>query len=152
VLIEGTVTDQSPGAKDTPAIADASMTQWMEYLYMQKPMPTNAVGVEVVVSVVDPNGNCYEVGRTTTDTSGMFKMTFTPEVPGEYTVVATFEGSESYWCSYAETAIGVSEAPAATPEPTPVPQAPVEMYFAVSTIAIIVAIAIVGLMILRKKP
>jgi hypothetical protein len=29
---------------------------------------------------------------------------------------------------------------------------PTEMYFAVSTIAIIIAIAIVGLLILRKKP
>jgi hypothetical protein len=29
---------------------------------------------------------------------------------------------------------------------------PTEMYFAVSTISIIIAIAIVGLLILRKKP
>ena len=48
VLIKGTVTDQSPGktclgipAKGTPAIADASMSEWMEYLYQQQPMPTN---------------------------------------------------------------------------------------------------------------
>jgi outer membrane protein assembly factor BamB len=40
VLIEGTVTDQSSGAKDTPAISDEHMSAWMEYLYNSKQMPT----------------------------------------------------------------------------------------------------------------
>jgi len=80
----------------------------------------------------------------------LFSVAFTPEVPGKYTVIATFEGSEGYWPSHAETAINVEEAPAVTPEPTPVPQAPVETYFTASTIAIIVAIAIVGILLLRK--
>ena len=42
VLIQGTVTDQSPGqtclgipAAGTPAVSDASMSEWMEYLYMR---------------------------------------------------------------------------------------------------------------------
>ena len=34
VLIQGTVTDQSPGAKGTPAISDERQSAWMEYLYM----------------------------------------------------------------------------------------------------------------------
>jgi hypothetical protein len=45
----------------------------------------------------------------------------------------------------------VEEAPAATPEPTPVPQEPVGTYFTVSTILIIVAIAIVAVLLLRKR-
>jgi hypothetical protein len=105
----------------------------------------------VVLTVLDPNTNYYEAGRATTDESGMFHCAFTPEVPGEYTIIATFEGSDGYWPSFAETAINVEEAPAATPEPTPVPQAPVETYFTASTIAIIIAIAIVGILILRKR-
>jgi len=128
------------------------MSAWMEYVYMQKPKPTDVKGVEVVIEVLDSNNNHYEVARTTSDANGFFKATFEPPVPGEYTIIAKFAGSESYYGSYAETAVYVEEAPAATPEPTPVPQAPVETYFAVSTIAIIVAIAIVGILLLRKRP
>jgi hypothetical protein len=102
--------------------------------------------------VLDPNNNFYEVGRTTSDADGLFHCAFTPEVPGEYTIIATFAGSEAYYGSFAETAIKVEEAPVATPEPTPVPQAPVETYFAVSTIAIIIAIAIVGFLLFRRRP
>jgi hypothetical protein len=82
----------------------------------------------------------------------MFKKMWKPDIPGEYTVIATFAGSDSYYASYAETAFGVTEAAAATPTPTPLALPPTETYFAVSTIAIIIAIAIVGLMILRKRP
>jgi outer membrane protein assembly factor BamB len=161
VLVEGSVTDISAGTKQNeqaarfpngvPAVSDEDMTDWMEYVYQQKPLPTDVTGVEVVLSVLDPNDNYYEVGRATSDASGFFSCMFTPEVPGKYTIIATFEGSEGYWPSYAETAINVEEAPAATPAPTPVPQAPVETYFTASTIAIIIAIAIVGFLILRKR-
>ena len=50
-----------------PAVSDASMSDWMEYVYMQKPKPTNTTGVEVVFETQDPNGNNYEIGRTTSD-------------------------------------------------------------------------------------
>jgi outer membrane protein assembly factor BamB len=159
VLMKGTVTDQSPGqtclgipAAGTPAIADESMSAWMEYLYQQQPMPTNAKGVEVTLDAVDPNGNFVHLGAVTSDASGMFKKMFTPEVPGEYTIIATFAGSESYYASYAETAIGVSPAPAATPPPEKLVLPPTEMYVIGTGIAIIIAVAIVGLLILRKRP
>jgi outer membrane protein assembly factor BamB len=153
VVMRGTVTDQSSGAKGTPAIADAYMTPWMEYLYMQQPMPTNATGVEVTLDAVDPNGNFIHIGTPTSDTSGLFSYAWTtPDVPGKYTIIATFAGSESYYASYKETAMAVQEAPATTPTPTPLTLPPTETYFAVSTIAIIIAIAVVGLMILRKRP
>jgi len=135
-------------------VSDASQGVWMEYVYMQKPKPTDVTGVEVIVSVLDPNGNCYEVGRTTSDASGFFKLAFEPLVPGEYTVIASFEGSESYWPSQAETAIYVEEAPAATPEPTPTPASVADLYLVPGIIAIIAAIAVVGLVIilmLRKR-
>jgi outer membrane protein assembly factor BamB len=161
VLVEGMVIDTAAGtAQDeqaarfpngVPAVSDESMSDWMEYVYQQKPRPSDVTGVEVVLEVLDPNNNYYEVGRATSDSSGVFHCAFTPEVPGEYTIIATFEGSDGYWPSFAETAINVEEAPVATPEPTPVPQAPVETYFTASTIAIIIAIAIVGFLILRKR-
>jgi len=153
VMIKGTVNDQSPGATGTPAIADDSQQAWMEYLYMQQAMPTNAKGVEVTLDTIDPNGNFVHIGTVTSDTSGMFKKMWTPEVPGEYTVIATFAGSKSYWSSYAETAIGVSEAPASPAAPEPAaPLPPFEMYTLYATIAIIIAVALATILILRKKP
>lgn len=151
ILVEGKVIDKSPGAENAAAVADECMRDWMAYVYMQYPYPANVTGVEVIIEVLDPNGNYYEVARTTSDASGFFKATFEPPVPGEYTVIARFAGSESYFGSSAETAIVVEEAPSATPEATTAPQAPVETYLAVSTIAIIVAIVIVGFLILRKR-
>jgi hypothetical protein len=158
VLIEGTVTDQSPGntclgvpAAGTPAISDESMSPWMEYLYEQQPKPKNATGVEVSLDTIDPNGNFVHIDTTTSDDSGMFKKAFVPEVPGEYTIIATFGGSKSYYSSYAETAIYVDEAPPPTPEPAVLTLPPFETYIMGATVAIIIAIAIVGLLLFRKR-
>ena len=116
VLITGTVTDQSPGqtclgipAKGTPAISDASMTSWMEYLYQQQPKPTNATGVPVEIFVVDANGNYRSIGVTTSDATGFYSLQWTPDIAGKYTVYAMFTGSESYWPSQATTAFAVDE-------------------------------------------
>jgi hypothetical protein len=130
------------------------MTAWMEYSYMQQPKPKNATGVEVVLETLDPNGNFYEIGRTTSDASGLYSHMFTPEVPGKYTIIATFEGSESYFRSQAVTAIGVEEAPEASPTPAPPPPSMADIYFVPSVIGIIIAIVAVGLvlmLLLRKR-
>ena len=110
---------------------------------MQKPRPTNATGVDVVISVVDPNNNCYEIGTITGDADGFFKLAFDPLVPGEYTVYASFEGSNSYWPSHAVTSVYVEEAPAATAPPTPTPASVADMYFVPVSIGMIVAILVV---------
>lgn len=67
VLIEGSVLDISSGTQQdeqiarfpdgVPAVSDKSQTGWMEYVYMQKPRPTDTVGVDVTFTAVDPNGN-----------------------------------------------------------------------------------------------
>jgi len=164
VLVEGMVTDISPGTEEyvqtarfangVPAISDADQSAWMEYLYQQQPKPTDATGVEVTVSVFDPNGNLYDVGTTTSDVNGYFGTTFIPLVPGQYTVYATFSGSESYYSSVAETFINVEEAPAATAAPTPTPASVADLYFLPMSIGMIVAIIVIGLVIilmLRKR-
>jgi len=161
VLVKGMVTDISPGTQEyaltarfphgVPAVADESMSDWMQYVYMQFPRPADTVGVEVVIEVLDPNNNSYEVGRTTTDADGFFKLMFEPEVPGEYTIFATFEGSGAYYGSHASTAIGVEEAPAATPAPTPTPAPMTDTYVMGFGIGIIIAIVIVGILLLRKR-
>ena len=164
VLVQGMVTDVSPGTEEyaltarfpngVPAVSDANMSEWMLYVYKQIERPADAVGVEVIVSVIDPNNNCYEVGRTTSDASGAYGLAFTPEVPGKYTVIASFEGSGAYYGSFAETFINVEEAPAATPEPTPMPASAADLYFVPAIIGIIVAIIVVGFLLfllLRKR-
>jgi hypothetical protein len=135
LMIQGMVTDESAGTKSdalmarfpngVPAIADEDMTAWMDYVYRQYAMPMGAKGVEVVLETFDPNGNYYEIGRVTSDASGMFKMMWEPSVEGEYTIVASFAGSKSYWGSTAETAVGVAgEAAGAGAQGPPGPQGP----------------------------
>jgi hypothetical protein len=126
----------------------------MEYLFMDQGMPKNATGVPVKLEVLDSNGNFYEVGSTTSDASGNYACVFTPEVPGLYTIIATFEGSNSYYGSYAETFINVAEAPQASPTPTPPPPSMTDQYFLPATIGIIIAIiagvAVIVLMLRRR--
>jgi hypothetical protein len=161
VLVEGMVTDVSPGTKDAgltmrfangvPAVADETMSDWMLYVYKQFPRAANASGVEVVVSVLDPNNNFYEVGRATSDADGFFSVAFTPEVPGKYTVIASFAGSGAYYGSHAESAINVDEAPAATPPPTPTPAPMTDTYVTGFGIGIILAIVVGFALLLLKK-
>jgi hypothetical protein len=118
VLIEGTVTDQTPAQAGTPAIADEDMQAWMEYMYAKQAKPLDAEGVTVKLTAFDPNGNTQEIGPVTSDIYGNFATQWCPPVPGLYTVVATFEGSNSYYGSSAETAFAVDESVAASPLPT----------------------------------
>jgi hypothetical protein len=164
VLVTGTVMDKSGGTKQDvvttrfpnglPAVSDDSQTAWMEYAYMQQIKPADATGVDVTISVVDPNGNVYDVGTTTSSDMGFYSLAFTPQVPGKYTVMATFAGSESYYGSSAETSIVVESAPVATPGPTPTPAPMTDTYVMGFGIAAIIAIVIIGLVLilmLRKR-
>jgi hypothetical protein len=166
VLIEGTVNDISAGTFDeritprfptgVPAVSDDSMSEWMKYVYMQFPRPSNATGVAVLLSVVDSNGNYRTIGTTTTDADGFFSFNWTPDIDGKFTLYASFEGSSSYYPSHDVTAFSVSPAPA-TPEPSSVPpQSMADQYILPGIIAIIIAIVAVGivlaLLVTRKRP
>jgi hypothetical protein len=166
VLIEGTVTDVSPGTTQTsvtlrfpngvPAVSDESVGEWMKYVYVQFPRPANATGVEVTLSVLDSNGNFRDIGTVTSDSDGFFHYPWTPDISGEYTVVASFAGSKSYYPAHAETAFMVDAAPEATPAPTPTPASMAEQYFVPMSvgmiIAIVVVIALLAMVLLRKRP
>src|SRR3990170_8608828 len=125
VLIKGTVIDISAGTKQpeqiarfpngVAAVSDASQGAWMEYVYMQKPRPTDATGVEVTLSVLDANNNFREIGKTTSDSNGFFGFQWKPDITGKFTVYARFAGSEAYWPSQAETAFAVDPASPAPP-------------------------------------
>jgi hypothetical protein len=158
VVVEGMVTDTSPGTEEyglrarfpngVPAVADENQSDWMLYVYKQFARPTDVTGVEVVIEVMDPNNNPYEVGRATSDASGFFHCAFTPPVPGEYTIIATFAGSNAYYGSFAETAITVDDVPAETPPPTPTPAPMTDTYVLGIGTAAIIAIVLIGLIII----
>jgi hypothetical protein len=165
ILVEGMVTDIAPGLtgydiaarfpNGVPAVSDASMTDFMQYVWMQYPKPTNTVGVDVTITVIDPNNNIYTVATATSDDKGFYSCSFVPEVSGDYKIIASFAGSKSFWGSSDETAIVVSDAPQATTAPVEKGPTAVELYFVPAVIAIIVAIIIVGLvmvLMLRKRP
>jgi hypothetical protein len=161
IVIRGTVTDISAGSQQEavaanfpnglPCVSDASMSHFMEAVYMQQPMPTNTTGVEVTLDAIDPNNNFVHLGTATSDASGNFGFAWTPpDVPGKYTIIATFAGSESYYASYAETYAVVSEAPPVTPPPQyPVPIDPTWTIVGIG-IAIIIAVVLVGVWIKKK--
>ena len=165
ITISGTITDISPGSGQNavagnfpnglPCVSDASMSGWMEHVYMQKPLPTNVTGVPISIDVIDANGNHRNIGTTTSDGSGTFAFTWTPDLDGAFTVIATFAGSESYYPSTAESHFFAATAAQASPSPTTPQQSLADMYFVPSIIAIIVIIivgfALIALM-LRRRP
>lgn len=165
LVIRGTVTDICAGTKQNEqaarfpngvaAVSDASQAQWMAYVYMQKPRPTNTTGVPVTISVVDANGNYRQIGNTTSDSDGSFSFQWTPDIPGKYAVYASFDGSESYWSSHAETSFAVQSTQPSPTVKAELAQAPTGMYIAAAAVAIIIAIAIATALILlavKKKP
>ena len=165
LVISGTVTDIAAGTKQNqqaarfpngvPAVSDESMSAWMEYVYMQKPRPTNATGVDVTLSVLDANNNYREIGKTTANSDGFFTFNWKPDIEGQYTVYASFAGSESYWPSHAVSSFAVDPAPveAQAPEnPQPIDYSMTIVGVGVAIlIAIVVGIGIV-VMMLRKRP
>lgn len=163
VVIEGRVTDISPGTTSdglalrfpngVPAVADAYMSAWMLHVYKQFARPTNASGVEVIIHVLDENGNFREIGRTTSDSDGYFSFKWIPDIPGKFTVHALFAGSHAYWPSSDETSFAVDEAPPETPPPETQPDN-TGTYIMYAVIALAVVIAIVGaiiIVVLRKR-
>ena len=156
-VITGTVTDLTPAQKGTPAISDASMGAWMSYMYLQSPMPADVTGVPVSIDAIDPNGNAQHIGTVISDASGAFGCTWTPTLAGDYKITATFAGSNAYGLSWAQTYATVSNAPATSPTPTQTTQqgiatqSDIMTYISVAAVAIIIAIAIATVLLLRKK-
>jgi hypothetical protein len=120
--LSGTVMDISPGTNDpiltarfpngVPAVADEYMSEWMLYIYKQFERPADAMGVPVKIQIVDPAGQYAWIGTATTDSYGNFAYSFIPQMKGTYTLIATFDGSNSYFGSQQTTYLIVDEAPA----------------------------------------
>jgi hypothetical protein len=165
IVITGSVTDISPGASQEavaanfpnglPCVSDASMTPFMEAVYEQQPMPTNTTGVPVTLNVLDSNNNYRTIGTTTTNSNGFFSFNWKPDIVGNYTVTATFAGSQSYYSSSAQTAF-LATAPSATIAPTATPLNGLAsnntlMYGVVAIIIVIVIIGALTMLMLNRK-
>jgi hypothetical protein len=167
VLISGSVTDQSPGqtslgipAAGTPAISDASMSRWMEYLYQQQAKPTDATGVSVSIDAIDPNANLVHLGDTHSDSNGQYAFLADQNMltagTGTYIIIATFKGTNSYFSSSAETPMAYDLPPTATAAPTQIPASVADTYFVPAIaglfVLIIVVLIVLVLLMFRKKP
>jgi hypothetical protein len=151
VLIEGRVTDISPGTttlpnfpNGVPAVGDQSQGDWMGYLYTlgtTGPLVnlTKVTGVPVLLQAMKSDGTTIDIGRSTSDANGHYQIAWNPPSADLYTIIATFEGSKSYYTSAdqcgllvgpAATAINVPSANEVASQvvsqlPTPVPVTPV---------------------------
>jgi hypothetical protein len=155
VMITGSVTDLSPAQPGTPCVSPESMGAWMEYLHMQKAVPANITGVQVSLDAVDPNGNSIHIGTVTSDgMTGMYQKLWQPEISGEYKIYATFAGDVSYGSSVAAAPLGVIDAPKTTSPTTSqvIQQVDYSAITIGTAIAVIIAIALATILILRKKP
>ena len=152
--------DQSPAQPNTPAISDASMSTWMDYLHFQMPIGgiynnITVTGVPVSIDATDPNGNFVHIADVTSDMSGTFGYTWMPATAGDYKITATFMGSDSYGSSYAQTYANVVSAPASSSTPAPTASGlatttDLMTYIVVGVVAMIIALAIATVLILRK--
>ncbi|MCW3998633.1 MAG: PQQ-binding-like beta-propeller repeat protein [Candidatus Bathyarchaeota archaeon] len=165
LIISGSVTDLSSGTtQDEQATrfpngvacaSDESMTDWMSYVYQQRSLPTNFTGVTISIDVIDANGNYRNIGTAQTDSTGTYRLTWTPDISGDYTVLATFAGTNGYWPSYAEDGFTVMDTAAATVVPTTEPVSIADQYFVPAVTGLFIAIIIVMVLVLlglRKRP
>ena len=81
------------------------MTTQMEYLHMQLPIggvwgnETNT-GVPVTMTAVGSEGSVVDVGTATTNGYyGTFSKSWVPPAEGDYEIIASFQGDESYGIS-----------------------------------------------------
>jgi outer membrane protein assembly factor BamB len=160
VVIKGTVLDQSPAQPNTPCVSTYSMATQMEYLHMQHPIDgighnITMTGVPVTLTAIDQSGGYVNIGTVTSSAYyGTFEMAWTPPAEGIYKIIASFAGDDSYGSSAAATAVSVGPAPAAIQFPQQVTPTDYTMTIIGAAIAIIIAVAIVGLALflaLRKR-
>ena len=157
VLISGTVMDISPGtqsddakfrfSKGVPAVSEESMSEWMLYVYKHFARPMDATGVEVTI-FAQQGDNLIDIGTTTSDANGRYSITWIPPVgtTGDYEIYAYFNGSPSYYGSYAKMEAAVFAAPDVPEVKSP----PYGWYILGAAIAII-AVNLVVTLLLRKK-
>jgi hypothetical protein len=160
VVIKGTVLDMSPAQIGTPCVSKETMTTQMEYLHMQHPIDglwhnETIMGVPATLTAIDANGAATNLGTVTTNGYyGTFSKSWTPTNEGDYTIVASFAGDDSYGSSSAATAISVGPAPAEIKIPAQIAPTDYTMTILEAATAIIIAVILsvtIATLIITKK-
>jgi hypothetical protein len=157
VVITGTVMDQSPAQPGTPCVSEESMATQMEYLHMQLPIDgiwhnLTMTGVPVSLTAIDEAGTYINIGTATTSAYfGTYEMAWTPPAEGTYKIIASFAGDDSYGTSGASTAVLVGPAEQQIVIPEQVTPPDNTMMILGVGIAVIIAVAVVGMILYRKK-
>jgi hypothetical protein len=108
-------------------------------------------GVSVVLTALDSNGNAIDIGTVTTDGYyGTFNKAWIPPAEGDYKIIASFAGDDSYGSSGAATAISVGAAANEITIPEQITPPDYTMTIIGTGIAVIIAVAI-AVLILRKR-
>ena len=154
VLIEGYVWDESPNALDVPVVGNKDMDRWMEYIYMQRPCPTEVAGVPVQIRVIqDETGAKIDLGFAETDLYGHFSFEYVPPIAGKYTVAARFLGNDPYFSSWEATGLSVGEAeePLVTPEPSTPPDYTLLFVVLIAAVSVAIYIGLLNLKTLKRQ-
>jgi hypothetical protein len=176
VLIEGTVMDKSPGDQGSfdnptapldsatapgtvPCVSAASMETQMEYLYMQHPINgiwhnETITGVPVMLTAIGSDGSVTDIGTTTTNGYyGSFGYSWSPPKADTYTIIASFNGDDSYGSSSAATAVSVGPAPVtpSIPEITQPPDNTTLLYGILAAVAVAIVLALVAIIAIFRK-
>jgi outer membrane protein assembly factor BamB len=157
VVIKGSVLDQSPAQPGTPCVSKESMSLQMENLHLQMPVGgvwknETITGVPVALTAIGSDGSVTDIGTVTTNGYyGTFNKEWTPPAEGSYEIIASFAGDESYGSSAASTAVSVGPAPAEITIPEQVMPPDYTMTILGGVIAVIIAVAVVGILLYTKK-
>jgi hypothetical protein len=113
-------------------------------------------GVPVFLTAIDSNCNSIDIGTVTSDAyPGTFSKSWTPSNEGDYKIIASFIGDDSYGSSSAATGITISSAPTATATTGPIQTSPdYSMTIIATGIGIAIIVVIVGIaiiLVLRKR-
>jgi hypothetical protein len=159
IVIRGTVMDMSPAQPDTPCVSKESMALQMEHIHKQQPINgiwnnETIIGVPVKLSAIGENNAFYDLGTVTTNGYyGTFSYTWIPPNEGNYQIVASFEGDDSYGSSSAGTALSVGpeiQQPSEPEPPIATDMTPLYYGLAIGVVVIVVAIAVATMLILRR--
>ena len=132
----------------------------MAYLHWQWPIDgfthnETITGVPVTLTALGSDGSSIDIGTVTTDGYyGTFSKTWTPPAEGDYKIIASFAGDDSYGSSGASTAISVGPAPTDIKIPEQVIPPDYTMTILGVGIAVIIAVAVAAvaiILLVRKK-
>jgi outer membrane protein assembly factor BamB len=152
VLIQGTITDNSPATPGTPCLSRDYLGGWLQFLLMQKPCPYAVIpGVPVEIRAQFPNGTTKVLGLPVSSEFGVFNFTWTPPEPGVYAIRARFPGDDSYYVTFnwAESTLLVKPATAVVAENPQPTYTPTDL-FIIAAVAAAIILIVYNIITVRK--